>query len=159
VKLVAVKTSMPFARTKSDALVDDLVAKLNQFGHEAEVVRIPYSDESVEGVLKAMVAASMLRIRGVDRIVVHDFPSYYVRHENKVAWFTEPSPGGASQAALAQAALNMDARQFATMRLYAVSEAAQAVASRISGLAATIVPAPAGDDDDGWRGVVEALTA
>lgn len=156
--LVVVKTSHPFAADVSDQVALLLVEQLNQSGHRAELVKLPYAGVNSESMVKSMIAASMLRMRGVDRIVVHDFPFYYMRHDERVAWLTTTPPVGET-GALEQAVANMDARQLAQMRRYAASEQTRADLKARCGLDAELLPVPLADDDAGWSHVVAILTA
>jgi hypothetical protein len=156
--LVVVKTSIPFAHDESDTLAQLLVTHLNRCGHNAELVKLPYAGESVEAAVKSMIAAAMLRIRGVDRAIVHDFPSYYVRHEHRVAWLTgRQSPG--ENPTLHQAIANIDTRELGQMQRYAVSPEVQTRLKTASGLDSQLLVPPPPADERAWTDVVKVLTA
>ena len=156
-RLVVVATSRPFLDSPSVRFGETVVAKLQQFGHQAELVRVPCDDASVESALRSAIAASMLRVRGVERIVAFDFPAYYAHHENKVVWLLD-EPQTTIPPLLAQARANLDSRRLAGIRLYAASAAAAARVGNF-GLTPPVLPVPETGDDDAWKKAVEALTA
>lgn len=85
-KVAVVNNQAPFVRGGAELLAEWLHDKLQEYGHEAEIVRIPFRWNPPERIVDHMLAARLVRLAGVDRVVALKFPAYYVRHENKVLW-------------------------------------------------------------------------
>jgi glycosyltransferase involved in cell wall biosynthesis len=82
---------VPFARGGAEIFADDLVAELNERGHEADLVTVPYKWYPGERVLSQAFLWRLLDLsesdgRSIDLVIATKFPSYAVRHENKVVW-------------------------------------------------------------------------
>lgn len=85
-KVAIVNNQAPFVRGGAELLADWLHDKLEQYGHESEVVRLPFQWNPPERIIDHMLAARLVRIANVNRVVALKFPAYYVPHENKVLW-------------------------------------------------------------------------
>jgi glycosyltransferase involved in cell wall biosynthesis len=85
-KIAIVNNQAPFVRGGAELLAEWLHDKLEQYGHEAEIVRIPFQWNPPERIVDHMLAARLLRLVNVDRVIALKFPAYYVPHENKVLW-------------------------------------------------------------------------
>jgi glycosyltransferase involved in cell wall biosynthesis len=85
-KVAIVNNQAPFVRGGAELLAGWLHDKLEQYGHESEVVRLPFQWNPPERIIDHMLAARLVRIANVDRVVALKFPAYYVPHENKVLW-------------------------------------------------------------------------
>lgn len=85
-KIAIVNNQVPFVRGGAEQLADWLKVKLEQYGHQAEVIKIPFNWTPCERVIDHMLAARLVRLPNVDRVVALKFPAYYVPHENKVLW-------------------------------------------------------------------------
>ena len=70
----------------AELLAEWLRDKLREYGHEAEVVRIPFKWSPAPKIVDHMLAARLVRLAGADRVVALKFPAYFVPHENKVLW-------------------------------------------------------------------------
>src|SRR5437588_9290990 len=82
---------VPFARGGAEIFADDLVAELRARGHEADLVTIPYNWYPGERVLSQAFLWRLLDLcesdgRPIDLAIATKFPSYAVRHPNKVVW-------------------------------------------------------------------------
>src|SRR5438309_11524786 len=85
-KIAVVNNCVPFLRVGAEYLPDATVRKLNEFGHEAVLVRIPFTWDPPERIAENMLACRLLRLPNVERVVAFKFPAYFVPHENKVLW-------------------------------------------------------------------------
>jgi glycosyltransferase involved in cell wall biosynthesis len=85
-KVAVVNNQAPFVRGGAELLAEWLRDKLRDYGHEAEVVRIPFKWSPAPKIVDHMLAARLVRLAGVDRVVALKFPAYFVPHENKVLW-------------------------------------------------------------------------
>jgi glycosyltransferase involved in cell wall biosynthesis len=82
---------VPFARGGAEIFADDLVAELQARGHEADLVTIPYKWYPGERVLSQAFLWRLLDLteadgRQIELVIATKFPSYAVRHPNKVVW-------------------------------------------------------------------------
>jgi glycosyltransferase involved in cell wall biosynthesis len=85
-KIAIVNNQAPFVRGGAELLAEWLHDKLEDYGHQAEIVRIPFQWNPPERIIDHMLAARLVRLANVDRVVALKFPAYYVPHENKVLW-------------------------------------------------------------------------
>ncbi|HEY3759872.1 MAG TPA: glycosyltransferase family 4 protein [Solirubrobacteraceae bacterium] len=67
-------------------LAEWLHDKLEEYGHQAEIVRIPFQWNPPERIIDHMLSARLIRLANVDRVIAFKFPAYYVPHESKVLW-------------------------------------------------------------------------
>ena len=81
-----VNNQAPFVRGGAELLAEWLHDKLEDYGHQAEIVRIPFQWNPSERIVDHMLATRLVRLANVDRVVALKFPAYYVPHENKVLW-------------------------------------------------------------------------
>src|SRR5437764_2852257 len=82
---------VPFARGGAEIFADDLVAELRGRDHEAGLVAVPYKWYPGERVLSQAFLWRLLDLtesdgRPIDLVIATKFPSYAVRHPNKVVW-------------------------------------------------------------------------
>lgn len=85
-RIAIVNNQSPFVRGGAELLAGWLRDKLQEYGHSAEVVRIPFQWHPPENIVNHMLAARLIRIPNVDRVVAFKFPAYYVPHDNKLLW-------------------------------------------------------------------------
>jgi glycosyltransferase involved in cell wall biosynthesis len=85
-RIAIVNNQAPFVRGGAELLAEWLHDKLEQYGHQAEIMRIPFQWSPPEQIINHMLAARLVRLANVDRVVALKFPAYYVQHENKVLW-------------------------------------------------------------------------
>ena len=82
---------VPFERGGAEIFADDLVANLRARDHDAELVTVPFKWYPGERVLTHAFMWRLLELdevdgRPVDLVIATKFPSYVVRHPNKVVW-------------------------------------------------------------------------
>src|SRR2546428_10353521 len=82
---------VPFTRGGAEIFADDLVAELRTRGHETELVTVPYKWYPGERALSQAFLWRLLDLteadgRAIELVVATKFPSYAVRHPNKVVW-------------------------------------------------------------------------
>ncbi len=85
-KILVANNCVPFVRGGAEHLADALTEKLNEFGHQAMLVRIPFRWEPPGKMLESMLACRLMRTPNVDRIIAFKFPAYYLPHDNKFLW-------------------------------------------------------------------------
>jgi hypothetical protein len=82
---------VPFERGGAEIFADDLVGELRSRGHETDLVTIPYKWYPGERVLSQAFLWRLLDLsesdgRAIELVIATKFPSYAVRHSNKVVW-------------------------------------------------------------------------
>ncbi|MGH3079742.1 MAG: glycosyltransferase family 4 protein [Gaiellaceae bacterium] len=82
---------VPFERGGTEILAETLVRELRRRGHEVEDVKIPFKwypgpRALREALVWRLVDLEEAQERPVDLVIATKFPSYAVRHPNKVVW-------------------------------------------------------------------------
>lgn len=83
-RIVVCGAQKPFMYGGAEQHQENLVAELRTRGHEADLVRIPVAWE--KGRLFDSPLAWRLVPIDADLVIATNFPSYFVRHPNKVVW-------------------------------------------------------------------------
>jgi len=91
VNIAVCRPQVPFARGGAEIFADELVRQLRDRGHEAEIVSVPFKWYPGQRVLTQAFLWRLLDLteadgRKIDLVVATKFPSYCVRHPNKVVW-------------------------------------------------------------------------
>ncbi len=82
---------VPFERGGTEIFADGLVGALREHGHETELVTVPFKWYPGERVLTQAFLWRLLDLeeangRPIDAVIATKFPSYVIRHPNKVVW-------------------------------------------------------------------------
>src|SRR4051794_41764941 len=82
---------VPFIRGGAEILSERLVSELRERGHQAELVTVPFKWYPGERVLTQAFLWRLLDLeeadgRRIELVIATKFPSYVVRHPNKVVW-------------------------------------------------------------------------
>ena len=82
---------VPFVTGGAEAHVRQLVDALKARGYEAELVSVPFTWNPKEEILAHAAAWRLLNLnesngKRIDRLIVTKFPTYFARHDYKVAW-------------------------------------------------------------------------
>ena len=90
-RIAVCRPHVPFERGGAEIFADDLVGQLRERGHEADIVSIPFKWYPGERVLTQAFLWRLADLteadgRPIDLVVSTKFPSYCVRHPNKVVW-------------------------------------------------------------------------
>jgi len=90
-RIAVCSPQVPFARGGAEILAARLTHELGERGHEADLVTVPFKWYPGERVLTHAFIWRLLDLdevdgRRVDLVVATKFPSYVVRHPNKVVW-------------------------------------------------------------------------
>lgn len=90
-RILIVNTKVPFIYGGAEILEDNLCTVLKKGGYEVDRVDIPFRWFPPEYIPKMMFSARLMEVQqfsySVDLVIAMKFPSYYVRHPNKVIWF------------------------------------------------------------------------
>jgi glycosyltransferase involved in cell wall biosynthesis len=90
-RVLVCTAQVPFASGGAERHAEGLVREIVAFGHEAELVRLPFKWYPRAEILTSTLAWRLLDLseadgKRVDLVIPMKFPSYLVRHENKVVW-------------------------------------------------------------------------
>ena len=82
---------VPFERGGTEILVETLVEQLRGRDHEVELVRVPFkwypgARPLREALVWRLVDLEEAHGRPIDLVIATKFPSYAIRHPNKVVW-------------------------------------------------------------------------
>jgi glycosyltransferase involved in cell wall biosynthesis len=90
-RVLAMTTQVPFVRGGAERLAEGLIQAIQQAGHDAELISIPFKWYPAERILDHMLVARLLDLTEacgdkIDRVIGLKFPTYLVPHPNKVMW-------------------------------------------------------------------------
>ncbi len=85
-KILVINNMVPFLRGGAEKLADNLVRNLNRYGHDAELLRIPFRWDPPERLYDELFACRMMRLYNVDRVIGLKFPAYLIPHPDKTLW-------------------------------------------------------------------------
>lgn len=89
--VVVCEAQVPFVRGGAEIHVRELVRELTARGFATELVSVPFKWYPKEEILPHAAAWRLLDLsesngRPIDCVIASKFPTYFVRHPNKVAW-------------------------------------------------------------------------
>jgi glycosyltransferase involved in cell wall biosynthesis len=89
--IVVCEAQVPFVHGGAEVHVRELMRELNTHGYQAELVSVPFKWYPKEEILPHAAAWRLLDLsesngRPIDLVIASKFPTYFVRHPNKVAW-------------------------------------------------------------------------
>ena len=90
-RVAVCRPQVPFERGGAEIFTDQLVAELRGRDHEADVVTVPFKWYPGARVLSQALLWRLADLteadgRAIDLVIATKFPSYCVRHPNKVVW-------------------------------------------------------------------------
>lgn len=82
---------VPFVKGGAEILVQSLYEQLKLRGYSAEIVQIPFKWYPEDQIINSILAWRMIDLsesngQKIDLVIPTKFPSYVVKHENKVTW-------------------------------------------------------------------------
>jgi glycosyltransferase involved in cell wall biosynthesis len=89
--VVVCEAQVPFVHGGAEYHVRELVAQLTAHGYDTELVSVPFKWYPPEELLPHAAAWRLVDLsesngRPIDLVIATKFPTYFVRHPNKVAW-------------------------------------------------------------------------
>jgi glycosyltransferase involved in cell wall biosynthesis len=153
---------VPFERGGTEILAETLAQQLQSRGHEVEVIRIPFkwypaARSLREALVWRLVDLEEAQERPVDLVIATKFPSYAIRHPNKVVWLVHQFRQAyeldraefgqfgedAFDRATVRAVHRLDRKTLGeAKRLFAISRNVADRLQRSTGLAAEVLPPP-----------------
>ncbi|HEY0515159.1 MAG TPA: glycosyltransferase, partial [Thermoanaerobaculia bacterium] len=90
-RIVVCATKIPFAYGGAEMLVDSLRDELKARGFEVDVVALPFHWPTRTELLKSSLAWRLVNLeeaagQRIDLVIATRFPSYLIKHPNKVVW-------------------------------------------------------------------------
>lgn len=90
-RIIVCEAQVPFVRGGAEYLVRTLVSRLQEHGFAAELVSIPFKWYPKGEILAHAAAWRLIDLsesngQPIDLVIASKFPTYFVRHPNKVAW-------------------------------------------------------------------------
>lgn len=90
-RILICTAQVPFVRGGAEYLVEGLRDALRAVGHQVDVVALPYQWSPLERIAESGLGWRLLDLGhangiAVDLVIATKFPSYLVRHPNKVVW-------------------------------------------------------------------------
>jgi glycosyltransferase involved in cell wall biosynthesis len=85
-KVLIVNNVAPFIWGGAEELAANLQKQLTIFGHDAEILKIPFRWEPAEGVASQMLMVRAFELTNVDHVIALKFPAYLIRHPRKTLW-------------------------------------------------------------------------
>ncbi len=84
-------TKVPFVSGGAEVLIESLRVELVARDFEVDVITLPFAWTTREKLLKSALAWRLIDLsevagRRIDRVIATRFPSYLVKHPNKVVW-------------------------------------------------------------------------
>ena len=89
--ILVCEAQVPFVTGGAEAHVRQLVGALQARGYDADLVSVPFTWNPKDEILAHAAAWRLLNLnesngRRIDRLIVTKFPTYFARHDHKVAW-------------------------------------------------------------------------
>src|SRR3954471_75263 len=90
-RIVVCEAQVPFVHGGAEVHVRELLRELTARGYDAELVSVPFKWYPKEEILPHAAAWRLLDLsesngRPIDVVIATKFPTYFVRHPNKVTW-------------------------------------------------------------------------
>lgn len=85
-KIGIVTSMVPFVYGGAEFLNENLKLKLEEHGHQAQIIKLPFSWYPQGKLVDGIVAAKLTKIENVDKIIALKFPFYHIPHPNKQIW-------------------------------------------------------------------------
>lgn len=90
-RIVVAFASVPFSKGGAELLVESLQREFIKRNYQCEIVSLPFKWYPKEEILKSAFAWRLLDLsesdgQKIDMVIATKFPSYWVKHDNKVIW-------------------------------------------------------------------------
>ena len=87
-RILVTSVRFPFIKGGAESLVEGLLEALRMDGHEVDLLSSPFRFEPPVSVRKYMDLweSEELTGMGIDAVICLSFPTYYLKHPNKIVW-------------------------------------------------------------------------
>ncbi len=142
-KILIVNAMIPHVWSESDELAAHLEKNLNIVGHEAEILRIPFSSNPIDKVVPQMLMCENFKLFNVDKVIALKFPAYMVPHSDKILWLLHQFRQSYDLKELKSIVTKADTLTFKTAKkIFTNSKAAQHKLKRYNNAASEILNPP-----------------
>jgi glycosyltransferase involved in cell wall biosynthesis len=161
-RIAVCRPQVPFVYGGAELVADQLVDELRLRGHEAELVAVPFTWYPGTRVLDQAFLWRLVDLkagddRPIERVIATKFPSYGIRHPNKIVWlvhqfrqaydYDRTAHGQFSEAPLDRATRRGVERFDAVSlgearRIYSISQNVAGRLKRYSGFDSEVLPPP-----------------
>jgi glycosyltransferase involved in cell wall biosynthesis len=85
---------IPFVQGGAELLTQALAAQLRQWGHQVEIVQLPFRWYPKTEILKGYMAWRLINLdesegHPIDRVIALKFPAFVLQHPHKVTWLIQ----------------------------------------------------------------------
>jgi len=85
---------IPFIRGGAELLTEALAVELQLWGHQTEVVQLPFRWYPKSEILKGYLAWRLINLdesegQAIDRVITLKFPAFAIKHPHKVTWLVQ----------------------------------------------------------------------
>ncbi|MGI6153101.1 MAG: glycosyltransferase family 4 protein [Christensenellaceae bacterium] len=85
-KVSIVTNMVPFVYGGGEIHVNSLVRKLEEYGHQPELIRLPFAWDTPSKIAESMLAVRLANLVNTDKVIAMKFPAYYIEHPDKTVW-------------------------------------------------------------------------
>lgn len=86
-KIAIVQNLNPFQSGKTEMISNLLMNKLKEFGHETELIHIPFVIQNEKELIRQLKTVQLLHLQTFfDKVIALEIPACFVRHSNKTLW-------------------------------------------------------------------------
>ena len=90
-RIVIANTQVPFVYGGAEYLAERLHKRIIEYGHKAEIVKIPFKWYPPERIPEHILACRLFDLtqasgEDIDVLIGLKFPAYYIKHPEKVLW-------------------------------------------------------------------------
>lgn len=85
-KIAVVNNMVPFLYGGAEFLADSLCKKLEEYGHQSQLITYPFAWTPKSSILESIMAVRLNRLENADLVIALKFPAYYIDHPNKKLW-------------------------------------------------------------------------
>jgi hypothetical protein len=91
-RIAVVKNFIPFQKDCIDELARKLVNKISQFGHQTEIIHIPFDWTDSKALIDHVKSIRLLHLQCFfDQIIALEIPACFVDHSSKTWWLMNTS--------------------------------------------------------------------
>lgn len=157
-KIAIVNSYKPFDSRESELFAEILKNKLIQNGHQAMVVKIPFSTDSTSKIFDSILACRLLEFDlFFDLVIALSFPTYCINHRNKLVWLMDNFIPG--EIANRNKITRLDNRYLSqAKRIFSISREVNKSLLDVNGLNSEVLTSPLVDENTTWEYAIRRLT-
>lgn len=155
-KVLIMKSLIPFVRNHLDILADTLCKHIVDAGYDAEVLRIPFNTKNANKHASQIILAKILEVWNADLLISMDYPTCLIRNKNHVVWLSDELPWNIQESneenlMLSQLAVSLPQAK----RVFVSSENLRNRLFNIAGIRPELMQSP--EEPNQWHEFLESL--